>query len=171
MKWSLMLLFCMSTVNGFTVDVVNVTHCSASDEEVGELIWDISSEESVDQLLSGSFNIPVQLDDDAYVYYESHFWDEQKEEWVFIFDGIRSFCSSILTSLPYRKFRVSVEPNWPKDCPVPAGKYELEEFPISGQYAVLSDIKNVPPLVKHELGLWQDDDLILCRVVHTISSN
>ncbi|KAJ8925075.1 hypothetical protein NQ315_001247 [Exocentrus adspersus] len=165
-------IFCVLTPSlAFTVDVVNVTRCPGTQNETGELVWDIGSEETVDQLFTGTFNVPVELNVNAYVDFESYYWDEEVDKWIFVFGGIRSFCNSVMKSLPYRKFRTAVRPDWPEDCPVPAGKYELEEFPISGQYAVLSDIRDVPPLVRHELRLWGEDDLIFCRTVYTISSN
>lgn len=57
----------MKYFQAFTVDVVNMTYCSTSEEESGDLIWDLSSEESADQLFYASFEIPVELNEDAYV--------------------------------------------------------------------------------------------------------
>ncbi|KAJ8957491.1 hypothetical protein NQ318_020518 [Aromia moschata] len=156
---------------GFTVDVVNITTCDLSDEENGELVSVISSEESPDQLYSATFTIPEILDEDSYVEYESFAWDEDRGEWIFLFSGFRSLCNSILKSIPYKKFSNSVEPKWPKDCPIPADKYELTDFPISGQYIVLSELRHVAPLVQHRIKLLSGSGLVLCRDVYTISSN
>ncbi|KAJ8970644.1 hypothetical protein NQ317_013087 [Molorchus minor] len=48
--------------------------------------------------------------------------------------------------------------------------YKLQDFPISGQYVVLSDIRKVSPLVRNRVKLWSGRRLILCRDVYTISS-
>ncbi|XP_049819031.1 uncharacterized protein LOC126264585 isoform X2 [Aethina tumida] len=78
-------LFVMPNIKAFTVDIVNITTCKNSDDELGTLDTDIESEEAPDQLFNADFNLPMDLDKDTMVEYESNAWSKGK--WKFLFKG------------------------------------------------------------------------------------
>ncbi|ENN75153.1 uncharacterized protein LOC125505623 [Dendroctonus ponderosae] len=166
-KVSLIIALLLAAGKGFHVTINDISQCEESQIELGELTVEVSKAQPFDQTVTGKLILPMALDEDAVLAYKAEFWDQNLQTWKKLYIGQRSVCESLVKSIPYGNF--ADETNFPSKCPIPQGVYELHNVPISGQYVVFNTINGVAPLVKHHLALLQAGQLILCRIITTLS--